>query len=98
MSTCIFRKLSGGNMDIDLILSSKKSREQNRVLGTEEDKTSRHKCAIKNKALCKHFKGIQIPNIILCAYREKQKSAAGVDECQQFSLLTGSEYSFSVLI
>ena len=66
------RKLKGANMDIDLI--------QNKNLTWKQDKCPweveygrKHKCAVKNRSLCRYFKGIEYPDKVLCTYKKGSK-------------------------
>ena len=63
----IIRELKGGNMDIDLILADV-NWEQDKCPWNEEDNSNEHKCAVKNISICKFFRGIKKPDVVLCAY------------------------------
>ena len=60
-------ELKGGNMDIDLILANV-NLEQDKCPWNEHDKFDEHKCAVKNVSICKYFRGIKKPDVVLCAY------------------------------
>ncbi|MEK6833063.1 MAG: hypothetical protein AABY32_03360 [Nanoarchaeota archaeon] len=66
------RKLKGANMDIDLIQNKKLHWKQNKCPWIEEDK-KKHKCAVKNRSLCRYFKGIEYPDNVLCVYKKGSK-------------------------
>tara|TARA_Y100000034_G_C6819973_1_gene369177 strand:+ start:597 stop:800 length:204 start_codon:yes stop_codon:yes gene_type:complete len=66
------KKLKGANMDIDLTPSDKVSWEMDECPWNKEDKTTEHKCAVKNISLCKFFKGVEKPDTILCGYKEDE--------------------------
>lgn len=65
------KKLKVANIDIDLISSKKINWKQDKCPWNEEE-TEIHKCAVKNTSLCKYFKGIKYPDIILCDYKKKK--------------------------
>ncbi|MBI2043340.1 hypothetical protein HYT25_03055 [Candidatus Pacearchaeota archaeon] len=54
-------------MDIDL-LPADVSWEQDKCPWNEEENTNEHKCAIKNISICRYFRGIKKPDVVLCAY------------------------------
>lgn len=61
-------------MDIDLTTDPKNiSWEQDVCPWNKADDTKKHKCATKNISICKHFHGIESPDVVLCDYREKVK-------------------------
>jgi len=66
------KKLKGANMDIDLIPSGNLHWKQDKCPWNEED-GNEHKCAVKNISLCKHFKGIEYPDKVICNYKSKLK-------------------------
>jgi hypothetical protein len=55
-------------MDIDLIPNPGLSWERDACPWNEADGTDRHKCAVKDVSICKHFRGIKKPDVVLCAY------------------------------
>ena len=61
-------KLKGANMDIDLIPKKDIDWKQDKCPWNLKEKTNKHKCAIKNISICKYFKGIKEPDIVLCGY------------------------------
>lgn len=65
------RELRGANMDIDLIPSKKVSWEMDQCPWNVAEKTTEHKCAVKDVSLCKYFRGIKKPDTVICAYPEK---------------------------
>tara|TARA_Y100000310_G_scaffold254189_1_gene261260 strand:+ start:243 stop:449 length:207 start_codon:yes stop_codon:yes gene_type:complete len=67
------KELKGANMDIDL--TSKKDVEwnQDKCPWNEKESTKKHKCAVKNVSICKHFKGVKAKDIVLCAYSDKEE-------------------------
>lgn len=67
-------KLKGANIDIDLTSDEKDIQwEQDKCPWNLEENTNEHKCAVKNISLCKYFKGIEYPDIVLCVYKFKDK-------------------------
>ena len=63
------KKLTGANMDIDLATDKDDIVwEQMACPWNKADNTNEHKCATKNISICKHFKGIKKPDLILCTY------------------------------
>jgi len=58
-------------MDIDLTSNKEVDWEQNKCPWNESENTNEHKCAVKNISICKHFKGIKYPDIVLCSYSEE---------------------------
>ena len=66
------RKLTGGNMDIDLIPGEQVSWEIEPCPWNMAEGTSEHKCAVKNVSLCKYFRGVEYPDTVLCSYPEAE--------------------------
>ncbi len=67
------RELKGANMDIDLTSDPEKIHwEQDKCPWNEADKTSEHKCAVKNISICKYFHGIKKPDTVLCGFPEEK--------------------------
>ena len=64
------KQLKGANMDIDLIDKNVDWKQDN-CPWNEEENTNKHKCAVKNVSICKYFRGIKKPDIVLCGYDEK---------------------------
>ena len=63
-----FLELKGANIDIDL--TSKDVRwKQDECPRNKDEKTKKHRCAVKNVSICKYFRGIKPLDIVLCAYR-----------------------------
>jgi len=60
-------ELKGGNMDIDLIPANV-NWEQDKCPWNENENNNEHKCAVKNISICKFFRGIKKPDVVLCAY------------------------------
>ena len=67
----MIKKLKGANMDIDLIQNKDVAWEQDKCPWNESEKSNNHKCAIKNVSICKHFRGIEKPDRVLCDYVNK---------------------------
>lgn len=66
------QELKGANMDIDLVSKPEDIRwEQDKCPWNEAEGTKEHTCAVKNVSICKYFRGIKKPDIVLCAYPEK---------------------------
>ncbi len=62
-------RLSGANMDIDLATPPGDIHwEQDQCPWNEAENTTEHRCAVKNVSLCRHFRGIEFPDAVLCAY------------------------------
>ncbi len=68
MSDGTIRKLKGGNLDLDLIPNSLVAWEQDQCPWNQVDKSTTHKCAIKNVSMCDYFEGIEAPDIVLCSF------------------------------
>ena len=64
-------ELKGGNMDIDLVPNPKLAWPQDKCPWNIAEHTKEHKCAVKNISICKYFRGIKRPDIVLCSYRTK---------------------------
>ena len=62
------KQLKGANMDINLTTQKDISWKQDKCPWNEEENTNKHKCAVKNVSICKYFKGIKKPDIVLCGY------------------------------
>jgi hypothetical protein len=62
------RELRGGNMDIDLIPKPGLKWEQRACPWNEAERSSTHKCAVKDTSICRYFRGIQPVDTVLCAY------------------------------
>lgn len=68
MNTAI-RKLSGANMDIDLVtLQEEIGWKQDLCPWNADEHTPRHRCAVKNVSLCPYFCGVEYPDTLLCCY------------------------------
>ncbi len=68
------KKLKGANMDIDFTTdASDISWEQDACPWNKEERTTEHKCAVKNVSICKHFCGIERLDTVLCNYPEEGK-------------------------
>jgi hypothetical protein len=63
-------KLKGANMDIDLVSAEYVSWQQDECPWNISEKTKEHQCAVKNVSICKFFKGIERPDIIICGYKK----------------------------
>jgi len=64
-------ELKGANMDIDLTSRADVDWEQDECPWNKAEKTDKHKCAVKNISICKYFKGVRHPDIIICNYIER---------------------------
>lgn len=63
------RKLNGANMDIDLATAEGAiAWKQDPCPWNLAEKTSDHKCAIKNVSICPYFCGIEYMDTLLCCY------------------------------
>ena len=65
------KKLSGGNLDIDLTSQKNTDWKQDQCPWNTTDGTNNHKCAIKNISLCNYFYCIEYPDKVLCCYPNK---------------------------
>jgi len=65
------RKLDGANMDIDLTSRKEIDWPQDECPWNKTEKTSKHKCAIKNVSICQYFCGIEYLDKVLCSYPNK---------------------------
>ncbi len=61
-------RLRGGNMDIDLLSNAEIDWEQDRCPWNAHEGSDQHKCAVKNVSICGYFRGVEYPDVILCAY------------------------------
>ena len=68
------KELKGANMGIDLASEEKDiTWKQDKCPWNEAENIDKHKCAIKDVSLCKHFRGVKYPDIVLCNYLEKEE-------------------------
>lgn len=67
------KKLKGANMDIDLKSDENIGWKQDNCPWNEAEKSDKHKCAVKNASLCKYFKGIEYPDVVLCGYNMEEE-------------------------
>lgn len=66
------KKLDGANMDIDLVTDEKAiTWKQDKCSWNEADKSTSHKCAVKNTSICDYFCGVEYPDNLLCCYPNK---------------------------
>jgi hypothetical protein len=62
-------RLSGANMDIDLVTPAGMiSWQQDRCPWNDAENTTAHKCAVKNVSICRYFCGIEYLDTLLCCY------------------------------
>ncbi len=59
--------LRGANMGIDLT-SKNLPWKQDECPWNAAEKTSKHKCAVKNVSICKYFNGVAKPDTVICSY------------------------------
>lgn len=60
-------------MDINLTADPKKIHwKQDECPWNKEERTRKHKCAVKNISICDYFKGIEPPDKIICVYKAKR--------------------------
>ncbi|MCA9495682.1 MAG: hypothetical protein KC589_01965 [Nanoarchaeota archaeon] len=71
MTEVKFLKIKGANLDIDLIPNENISWKQGKCPWNVEEKTNIHKCAVKNKSICKYFEGIKKLDTVLCSYKKE---------------------------
>jgi hypothetical protein len=62
------RELRGGNMDIELIPKPGVKWEQQPCPWNEVERSSAHKCAVKDTSICQYFRGVKPLDTVLCAY------------------------------
>jgi hypothetical protein len=63
------QKLSGANMDIDLVTPiGEISWQQETCPWNAAERTNEHHCAVKNVSICPYFCGIEYLDIVLCSY------------------------------
>jgi len=65
------RELRGGNMDIDLIPKAGLKWRQDTCPWNDAERSTDHKCAVKDTSICRHFKGIRPVDRVLCSYPER---------------------------
>ena len=58
-------------MDIDLLPNENVSWEIEECPRNKDENTTKHKCAVKNTSICKHFQGIKKLDTVLCSYNNK---------------------------
>jgi hypothetical protein len=74
------RKLRGANMDIDLATPEGMiAWEQDGCPWNEAKKTDQHKCAVKNKSICRYFCGVEYLDTLLCCYPHSNPFNSDVD-------------------
>ena len=71
------KKLIGSNMDIDF---SNADFGNSQCPWNNDDKSTQHKCAVKNVSICKYFCGVQYLDTVLCSYPYETLSVLGRDE------------------
>jgi len=64
-------ELKGANMDIDLTSNNKIEWGQDQCPWNLAEKTTEHKCAVKNISICKYFCGIKYLDKVICSYPNK---------------------------
>ncbi len=63
------QKLTGANMDIDLITPEGQIVwQQDSCPWNKAKDTNQHKCAVKNTSICQYFHGVEYLDVILCSY------------------------------
>lgn len=68
----MIKEIKGANMDIDLMSDQRDIQwKQDICPWNIDEKDNTHKCAVKNTLICKYFKGIKCPDIVLCNYPDK---------------------------
>jgi hypothetical protein len=73
------KKLAGANMDIDLTTPGDViAWEQSQCPWNEAEKTSEHRCAVKNVSICPYFCGIEYLDQVLCCYPHKNPKISEV--------------------
>ena len=92
------KKLNGGNLDIDLISNKDCPWKQDSCPWNEEEKTNKHKCAVKNVSICDYFCGIEFPDKILCKYNKKAEKQSIINKIQIRKLTDNDILALSSLI
>ena len=65
-------KLSGANMDIDLMTPEGAINwQQDACPWNQEEGRLVHLCAVKNLSICPYFRGVEYLDIVLCSYPHK---------------------------
>jgi hypothetical protein len=65
----LIRKLSGANMDIDLVTPAEDiSWMQTACPWNATEGVRNHRCAVKNESICPFFCGIEYLDIVVCCY------------------------------
>jgi len=60
-------------MDINLMADPKKINwKQDECPWNNEERTKKHKCAVKNISICDYFRGIEPVDFVICAYKNKK--------------------------
>lgn len=63
------QKLTGANMDIDLITPERQIVwQQDPCPWNKAKNTDQHKCALKNTSICQYFRGVEYLDVVLCSY------------------------------
>ncbi len=58
-------------MDIDLTSEANNiSWDQDKCPWNLDENNSDHKCAVKNTSICKFFKGVEAPDVVVCGYKK----------------------------
>jgi len=70
-------KLIGSNMDIDF---SNTDFGNSQCPWNVAEETNKHRCAVKNKSICKYFCGVQYLDSVLCSYPHETLSVLKEDE------------------
>jgi hypothetical protein len=69
MDATTLRRLSGANMDIDLATPSGEiTWRQDTCPWNEAERTTAHRCAVKNVSICPYFRGVEYLDTLLCCY------------------------------
>ena len=55
-------------MDVDVLPNPNVAWHQDRCPWNEAEGADLHRCAVKNVSICKYFKGVKYPDIVLCGY------------------------------
>jgi hypothetical protein len=71
-------RLSGANMDIDLVTPEGTiAWTQDRCPWNQAEQTTAHRCATKNVSICPYFRGIECLDTVLCCYPDKGERNRG---------------------
>jgi hypothetical protein len=62
----VIGKLSGANMDIDLVSQADTAWKQTECPWKSAENVRSHRCALKNVSICPYFCGVEYLDVVLC--------------------------------